>query len=187
MESTNTETPVTGERRASSAGTAVSKPSFDPIATGDYTLKILGDKVTVAAPSQSNPESVPYINARFEVLDSALTEGGKNRLVFPRFFLKNTPTAKGNVPWKGSSGLNGLAKAIGEEFDVPVIDYTTIGGTTFEILEPVAVKAWLASKDGMTFKAHVKAVKGGEYVDASGNKQTRNDGNEIAYYIVLSS
>lgn len=187
MDTTET---VTGEKRFNSGSTTLDKPKFPLLPTGDYELKILGDKVSVSAPSESNEDGLPYISTQMEVTAGAgnteytTPASGKNQRIFPRFFLKVTPTEKGFVAVKARNSVTALAKAIGEDFDVTVLDYTTRTNNTFEILNPQEVAAWLKSKDGMTVKAHVKQVKGGTYTDKNGAEREKPDSNEIQYFIV---
>jgi len=180
----NTEQAVTGEKRFRSSEEKVEKPKFDALTTGDYELKFRGDKFTVAAPSQSNPDGLPYIKGQFEALETAVKEGGKNKVLFPMFHLKTTPTDKGFINAKARGSVLDLAKAIREDLDVSLIEYTTLAGNTYEMLNPTEVVAWLKSKDGLVVKAHIKQEKGGEYKDPAGETQTRDDSNNISYFIL---
>lgn len=181
----NTETAVTGEKRFSSRDNNVEKPKFEALPTGDYELKFRGDKFTVASPSDANDDGLPYIKGQFEALctNNPDKENSKNKVLFPMFFLKVTPTEKGFVAVKARGSVLDLAKAIREDLDVSVIEYTTKAGNTYEMLNPHEVVAWLRSKDGLVVKAHVKQEKGGEYKDSSGETKTRDDSNKIAYFI----
>lgn len=176
---------VTGVKRFNSKDHNVSKPSFSLLTTGDYELKVQGDKVSVSAPSQRNPDGVPYIKAQFEVLGTAKDENGKNQKLFPMFFLTTQPTKEGS-PWvavTAQGSITDLAKALGEDLDVSVITYTTSSGKEIEILNPLEVLEWLKNKDGLVVKAHVKQEKGGTYKDDEGNEQSRPDSNKIARFI----
>lgn len=183
----NTET-VTGEKRFKASETSLDKgKAFEALPTGDYELKFRGDKFSIAPPSAANENGLPYIKGQFEVLgtNNPDKEGSKNKVLFPMFFLATVPTKEGStwIAVKQRGSITDLAKAIGEDLDVSVIEQTTMSGNTYEILNPHEVVAWLKSKDGLVVKAHVKQEKGTTY-QQGGETLTRPDSNKIAYFIL---
>lgn len=161
---------TTGEKTFSTTGREVKTVTFKPITPGTYPL-ILGSDATVA--KADRPDAIPYVNASFEVEGSADTEGGKNKRVFPRFFLGMEPGKDGVLNMDRENGLTALAQALGTQLEgVEIIsrEVQDIEGNpkTIEYLNPQQVVAWLKGFAGSTVKGRIKTEKGtGNYADKS--------------------
>ncbi len=163
---------VTGETRmVGSSGESVSRPKFQLAPSGDYQLKIQTEKAEIRC--ADGDDSVPYVSFR---VTGTFGDEAKKFSVFPMLRLKTKPEKDGNAAWKKGNQALGLARAAGVEFSVPVIDYTTRAGNTYEILDPHAVLQWLKGLDGQEVQGHIKNQK-----QPAGS--TYPDKNEIAYFI----
>lgn len=149
-----------GEKNFSSEGKKVVKFENTPPPIADYDFKFRASKVAVA--KAEGPNKVPYINgSTFELLNTANKEGGKNRTLRARFFLRTDPNEVGgpSAVLRGD-GLVAFSKSVGVKFDLPVIpakredkDHNVVD---CEILSPQRVAEWLKGLDGAVGKLHSK-------------------------------
>lgn len=155
---------TTGEKTFSTKDRKITKPA--PIVDGTYNVAFRANsaEVAIAKAKEGELESdkLPYVKVQLEVMDTALTPGGKNRVIFPMFDVNLKPNEKtGNTILDGPSGLTGLAKALGSELEgIEVITRTTSTGVEQEYLNPRQVAEWLNNKAGELFRARVAIKKG---------------------------
>lgn len=168
---------VTGEKSFSTTGKTAKKSDFTPLPPKVWEAKVRAESVEVR--KRSEPGTLPYVNCAFECLDSAFTEGGKNRLQYHKLFLNTKPNEKGYSQVEKANQLVGLARAFGEEFNGGVleVDYTdpktSATGKTV-IVNPAEVVAWLKAHDGMIIKLKTKMRKASENYPAD---------SEIDYFV----
>lgn len=157
----------------SSAGKQVHGFSFQPIAKGDYKLKLLEEGLGVKKSEAKGPDAIPYINTRFEVLDSAAKEGQKNRLVFPMFFLSLEPGKDGIIGPERQGGIVEFLRANGKELQTGVLSQTQEDGSVVKYLDPKPILEMLQEMtDGIT-DAHIDIEPGR---DSKGNKDPKVPG-----------
>lgn len=155
-----------GERRFNSAGQDVVHFDRSPLPEDDYDLKLLADDLGVRSSKDKGPNAIPYINCRFEALNTAAKEGQKNRLVFKRFFLSLKPSPQGSVAPLRGGGLTELYRSKGMELEVPVLSKTIVSGEgedatqeEVEYLDPEAILEQLQEWTDSVFRAHVSVDK----------------------------
>ncbi|MFT3866819.1 MAG: hypothetical protein QM729_21360 [Solirubrobacterales bacterium] len=141
-----------------------------PLTAGEYGLRLSND---ASIAQKKVPGSVPYINVSFEVLESATTEGGKNRRIFTRFFLNRKAGRDGVVGTNRKGGIVDFAQGLGAEFQAPIVRQQTRdengNDVTLEYLDPEAVKSWLTEAAGQEVRALLKIQA------ASGDFEARNE------------
>jgi hypothetical protein len=161
---------TTGEKTFSTAGREVKTVTFKPITPGNYTLK-LGSDVSIA--KADKPDAVPYINLSFEVLETAESEGGKNKRVFHRLFIGMKPGKDGVLNMDRENQLTALAAALGTQVEgVEIVsrDAQNEDGdsVTIEYLNPKQIVEFIKSFAGSEVKGRIKTEKGtGSYGDKS--------------------
>ena len=168
---------ATGEKQWTSAGKTPQKFQFTPAPPKDWEAVILGANFEIAVANK--PGAIPYIKGRLELLNSSETEGGKNKLLFPTFFLSLKPGKDGITSPDRASGVLGVARALGEQVDFPISERQDEDGQTIEMLDPRSVLQWFKDHTGMTIKLHsrVSPVKGAD------GKPTGEKRAEVDYYI----
>lgn len=168
-----------GETKWSSSGKQAIKYVRIPLPSGDYDLKINAADWSVE--KKPDPGSTPYIKGMFEALNTATTEGGKNRKVFFNLWLSLVPGKDGACTVERANGVNGMAKGFGEEcsFSVAQAQKKEKDGSIIKIpiANPQEVLKWVKAHDGAVLKAHVKVKKQKNY----------DDQNEIEYFIEAES
>lgn len=167
---------TTGVKTFTTQNRAVAKNAAPkPIAQGEYTCAIRPEHIKIGQ-SDKRRDAVPYISYSIEVFNTALTEGGKNRLVFPMLLLGLNPGKDGVLNIDRANGLTALTKALGTELEgVEVVtrEVTMEDGSTkvLEYLNPQqVVDQLLRNQVGVEFKAFIK-VETSEY---NGEKQEKN-------------
>ena len=145
---------VSGETTYSTQGRTPQKFVFEPVPSKDWEARIVASKFEVRA--KQEPGSIPYINGAFEILGSAMTEGGKNRYIFKMFFLSLKPGKDGNVSPDRADGVLGLARALGVDGNFEVLEKADKDGMTVKYLDPRSVLEWIKSQDGAIVKLHSK-------------------------------
>jgi len=171
---------ATGEKRFSTRSLDLQKNDFPPITPGDYTLRIRGDKTEVKKSSDPNSAQLPYVNTAFTVVGSALKEGGKDRMVFHRFFLAVKPSEKGVIMPARPDQLKGLAMALGEDIDLPFREYhNNKTGEMEECIDASAFARWLKENDGRELQGHIKT----EVAKAEDKQRGYKDRDVVAYFI----
>ncbi len=165
---------ATGERGFSTADVEKTKRNFDPIPAGDYDLKLLADKAEIrTADAKINPktkkmsEPVPRVSLRFEVLNSAKEEGGKNALLFHDLGTKMDPDAGGVIGPTQADQLKGLTDALGADGEFPFANYKGK-----KIIDPRSIVSYLKSHNGEVVRAHVKVQAGTKEYPEPKNKLT---------------
>lgn len=126
-----------------------------PPPAGEYDFKFRSSKATISV--ADGVGKLPFINGcQLELMDSASTEGGKNRIIYHSFFLGTTPPPGGETAAvDGGDGIVAFSKAIGVNLKLGPgavikkaaknkkgVDYTAL------ILDPKKVVAWLKEQDG---------------------------------------
>lgn len=165
---------ATGEKKWSTKGKQAKKMSFEPFPAGTYGLKLRGGTVDIKRGAK--PESLPYVNAQMEALGTAQQEGGKNRVLFVRFFTSLKPSDKDGVVMPERSGqILEYAKALGEEASFNVVNVSAGELGSVPCLSAQEIKAWLQAHDGQTVQGKVKVRKG--------TKEYPNDQNELDYFV----
>lgn len=152
-------TVTTGEKTFSTSGRKVQTIKPIPEGTYEFALRAGTTDIRVAKPKdgEEQADKLPYVTCQVEVMGTALTEGGKNRVLFPMFFLDTLPNANGNVSIDGSTGLTAIARALGAELEgITIVERTTTKGENQAYLNPKEVSEWLESHAGETFKGRVK-------------------------------
>lgn len=157
---------TTGEKTFSTKDRAVTKPQ--PIPEGTYEATFRPNSAEARLPKNVKEglqlsDGIPYVTAQLELIGTSLSEGGKNRVVFPMFFLDTRPNERGEVSLDSSSGLTGLARAMDTDLEgIEVVTREASNGTVQEFLNARQVAEWLNSKAGETFKVRIgiKAAKG---------------------------
>jgi len=172
-----------GEKQWSSNGKTPTRFQFSLLPAKDWEAIILGNNFEIAVANK--PGAIPYIKGRMEILNSSETEGGKNKLLFPTYFLSLKPGKDGVTSPDRASGVLGVARALGEQVDFPIVERQDENGATIEMLDPMAVLQWFKDHAGMTIKLHsktspVKNADGTVKKDAMGNTEKRA---EVDYYI----
>jgi hypothetical protein len=173
---------ATGEKSFSSRGRQVHKPDFKPVPAGKYTLKLNGNTAEVRT-SQKKPGTPPWVNVTFEILDTATSEGGKNRKLFKNFWLKSGVDKNGRSTLDYGDGLVAFSKALNTDFDLPMREVTyddpeSGEEVTVDVLDAKAVKQWLIDNDGATAEANIKVYS---YTTDSGDKREANDIRDFIY------
>lgn len=165
---------VQGERTWSTKGKQVQKFEFKPFPVGEYPLVLDCSKIEIK--KKQEPGKFPYINIAFTAQGTALTEGGKDRKVFHRFFVSLKPGKDGNVMPERGNQIMGLAKGFGEELEgVRILRMKDENGNDVDVLDPKGIVAWLKARDGQTVMGRVKIQKG--------NTEYPNDKNEVDYFM----
>lgn len=169
-----------GETGYTSKGVTIERFTFEPLPTNDYQLRLVTEHLEVAKSKDTG--SVPYVNGlRLEALDTATTEGGKNRLIFARLFGGLTSGKKGKCAFEMPNGPVALARALGAELEVPADAIKTVPeyvngeptGNAVKYVDPKFIISWLKANEGMVVRAHVRKVK----------KADQDAKNELAYFI----
>lgn len=158
---------ATGERNFSTEGHKTVKFENKPLTPGEYDVRLDLSKSEVKAPKE--PGKFPYINYALRVLGTATKEGGKDRLVFGMLFvsMKKYGESGFQLFTKGDQ-LVGLTRALGEQYNGPIIQMKDADGVATDVIAPKALLAWLKNFDGTTLRAKIKTQKGtGGYEDKS--------------------
>lgn len=154
---------ATGERTFNSSEQQVTRYENKPLPVADYRAKIRTDKAEIAV--AQGPGKLPYINGVvFELMNTAQSEGGKNRTIRQRFFLNTSPDKDGKASVNRGAGVVALAKATGRQFKgVTLISRTKIDDAgnekQVEILNPNQMLAWIKTLDGVVVKLKSKNGK----------------------------
>lgn len=145
---------ATGEKTFSTAGRTVTT-GLPPFPQGDYELKLRKSEVRC----KDEPGAIPYVSVQAEVLGTAATEGGKNRVVFFNLFMSLVPGKDGIVAPERGSGLVALARALDTELeDLNVIE-RDFDGQHQEFLDARAVATWLQTLEGAVCRARIRISK----------------------------
>lgn len=174
-----------GEARYSSAGKAVVRFDFKPLPKDDYQLELRGEGLEVKKSEEKGPDAVPYINCRLAALGTAAKEGGKDRVVFQKFFLSMKPGSDGVIMPERGGGLVEYCRSSGEEADFAVLTLKKSDGTEESYFDPEEVIEFLRGKVGEARKGHViiEAAK-----DRSGAAVKGHPGNnKIAHWDLSES
>jgi len=152
-------TTVTGEKSFSTKGREVKKTAFQPLPAGDYELRLRSDKAEVR--KGQNWDSLPYVAVYFEALNTAETDGGKNKGIYHNFFTGLTPGKDGIANTDRPSQIVAFARACGLDFDASIVEREAANPDTgetrlLECLNPQALLQWLKANDGQVVKAHTK-------------------------------
>lgn len=167
-----------GERGFSSKGTVATKREFPLIPAGDYQLKLLGEHASIKIADKVG--AFPYVNARFEVLDSAKEEGAKNPLLFHMFFTSLRPMKDGNLQPNNADQIVGYAHGLGEEFETEaIVQQKDDNGKLCDAISAKAIEKWLKEHDGAVVNAKVTVQRATAKDLAAGY----SDKNKIAYFI----
>lgn len=150
-----------GEKSFSSKGKKVERFDDSPCPPGGWPLKLRGDKAEIR---KGNDSGLPYINVPFEAVGSG--EGGRDKWVFHMFHLSLKPGKDGKVMAERQDGLVALAKAFGEDFDLPTATVTDAQGNKVTVISAMPALKYLQNHDGETVNGQTKIEKGkGEYGD----------------------
>lgn len=160
---------TTGVKTFNTSGRTVAKTSNPPpVAPGEYTCFIRPDHIKVAC--SDKPGAIPYVAYSIEVQGSALTEGGKNRLVFTNLFIGLKPGKDGVLNIDRANGLTALTRALGTPADGIELLEREFEGEKVDYLNPQQVAEYLRNNAGVEFQAFIK-VETSEY---KGEKQEKN-------------
>lgn len=147
---------ATGEKTFSTTERTVAKNDIPLIPKGEYEGRIGKAEVRTA----DGVGKIPYVALQIPVAGTALTEGGKDRLVFCNILCSLDPGKDGIANTDRANGLVALAKALGTELEgIPVVTRTVnIDGKNVEqtFVDPVAVRTWLESQSGAMFGLKIK-------------------------------
>lgn len=145
---------TTGVKTYSSAGQATQKFDDRPPEPKFYTATLRSAAVAL----QTTKDKRAFITGlRFELQGTASVEGGRNRSVTHTVWL-DTKAAKsdGFASIRKADGIVPLARAMGEEIDLPEVDVTMVDDegneSTTTLLDGRAVKQWLQDHDGRTLQ-----------------------------------
>lgn len=142
-----------GESTWSSKGVKTVKFNSTPLAPGEYDLRI---DPTWAQACATGEGKVPYLKGSFTALNTATSEGGKDRKVFHNIFIELTPDKNGVPMATRGNNILGLARALGLELeDAPTV---TLSGK--ELLAPAYCKQFVLNNEGSVVKAKIKIEKG---------------------------
>ncbi len=152
---------ATGDRTFTTEGRKVQRGKSTPLPAGDWEGKVIGSRTEVRTGEESG---MPYVAVTVEALNSATQEGGKNRWVFHNLFLTISEYTSKKGKRVGplvdtSNGITALAKSMGETLNLGPNSIKTITdnyGNELEYVDPLAVKRWLAERDGQVFRFHSK-------------------------------
>jgi hypothetical protein len=164
---------ATGEKSWSSKGKQAKRMSFEPIPAGEYDLKFRGG--TAAIKKGKDPKSMPRVSLQAEALNTASSEGGKNRIIFLDLYTSLKPGRDGEVMPERSGQVLDLAKALNEEVNFRTVSISDGDGGTIRCLDARQLKEWVTAHDGVVVKAKVK-VK-------AGTKEYPNPTNQVDYFI----
>jgi predicted RNase H-like HicB family nuclease len=153
---------IKGERKWSSQGKETKKFEFTKVPAGDHEAKLdaSGAAVAKAEVGKDGKAKFPYVKVRFEAMDTATTEGGKNGLLFHNLFCSLRPDKNGGLMPQRADQIVGLARALGEEYDGNVLEMKDEKGDIVEVLDPNEMVQWLKDHDGALLNLHVKMQKG---------------------------
>jgi len=143
-----------GEMSFDASKRQVKKFVNTPLTPGEYDFKFRSGKAAITV--ADGVGKVPYINGcQFELMDSASTEGGKNRLIYKSFFLRVSPDADGVAAVDRGDGLVAFSKAIGVNLKLGEGSIVKKAAkdkkgkdVTVLMLDPKKVVAWLKEQDG---------------------------------------
>ncbi len=144
-----------GEARYSSAGKVVARFDNKPLPRDDYQLSLKKDGLAVKRSEEKGPDAIPYVNVRFSAGGTAAKEGGKDRLVFHKFFLSMKPGADGIIMPERGGGIVEFCRSFGEEADFAIRTLEKSDETTEDYFDPEEVIAYLESKIDDPRGAHV--------------------------------
>jgi hypothetical protein len=144
-----------GEARYSSAGKPVVRFDNKPLPKDDYQLELKKEGLEIKRSVEKGPDAIPYINCRFAALGTATKEGGKDRLVFNKFFLSLKPGSDGIVMPERGGGLVEFCRSYGEEADFGLITQEQSDGTEVTFFDPEEVLEYLEGKVGDARSCHV--------------------------------
>ncbi len=143
-----------GETNWTTGGRTARKQDFTPVPAGDYEAKL--NASASAVNKKEEPGKFPYVNASFELMGTATTEGGNNRKVFQNFHCSLKPWKNGAIGPEGADQILGLARAMGEEYQGSLIQCPDAEGNDVDCLDPREVVQWLKDHDGALLTLHVK-------------------------------
>lgn len=158
---------ATGEKKFTTAGREVKKfEKPPPLKPGVYKYKVQGDSVVVKSGQDSG---VQYVTVALELLDTADEKFNFNRKLFCDFYLSTTPGKDGVPNTDRQNGIVAFARSVGQEMtDIDCVDvHDQKKGKDIEILNPLEVKKWIATLDGVEGQAKVKPET---YTNKSGEK-----------------
>lgn len=169
-----------GEARYSSAGKTVVRFDNKPLPTGMYQLALKEDGLEVKKSDAAGPDAIPYVNCRLEALSTASREGGKNRLVFHKWFLSMKPGSDGIIMPERGGGIVEFCRSYGEEADFGLIEQKQSDGSTVSYFNPEEVLEYLQGKvdEPRSAKVIIEPVK-----DSSGKvDKNANGNNKVGYW-----
>ena len=176
-----------GEMTYSSSDRKVSKFESNPPAPGDYDFKLRTSKLGVSV--ADGVGKVPYLSGiMLELLNTKTSEGGKNRVIFHRLFLRLDPAKDGVASVDRGDGLTALLKATGltlKGVTATKMQRATDDGQMVDcvVLDPQKVALFLKANDGAGGQVHTKVTtwqdkKRGEvdyFIEASGEEEEEED------------
>jgi hypothetical protein len=169
---------LTGEKRFSTDDHQPVRFERTPIPQGDYTGRLVMAKAAVG--KKPEPGKQPYVKSvMFEVLDTANTEGGKNRTIYHTLFTSLKSYKNGFKLVKKADQIVGLAKALGQTYEATkFVTITDEDGSTFDCLDPNELKSWLDQYDGAVVRFHISHEATGKVVNGQKEMQHR-----IEYFV----
>lgn len=162
-----------GEKRFSTQGQQAVKQTFPVLPAKEWLLLLRTEKAQVA--KAQGVGKFPRVDVRFEAIDSATKEGGKNLSIFHMFFCANKEQKNGVIMTFRADQVVGFAKAIGQDFDAPTVTMQDEDGNDVEVIQPQHLLQWLKNLDGTIVKARTKVQKG--------TKEYPNDKAVIDYFV----
>ncbi len=153
-----------GEASFDSSTRKVKRYEFKPIPPMEREQKLLPGATVEKA---SGRGKLPFVKAKFELLNTAEKKGGKNRTLNHAFFLLSEPWVKGSTdqaaPIDGGDGIVAYAQALGAKFKCKGIRTLYIDKKGNErdvvIMDPDQVKKFLEATAGKVHTAKTKNEK----------------------------
>jgi len=147
-----------GETNFSTRGVRPERFENKPPPAGEYDAKL--DFGSAEVRKKDAPGTFPYLNFKIELLDTAVKEGGKNRVIFHMLFCSLKEGNNGFQMYKRADQLAGLCSALGKAYNGPIIIMRDEDDNEVEVIEPKALLKWLKAFDGDTIKLKTKVQKG---------------------------
>jgi hypothetical protein len=150
-----------GEKSYDFRGMKTVKYENTPIPPGKYRAVLKGSEASIQK-SNKNPDIPAWVTIPFEILDTAKSEGGKNRTLIHALWCSLKEGKDGAVSPQRGDGLFALAKALGEDpgtFDqqVNVAAGVDDEGNDIDVIDQRFVKEWLSEQDGKELGLVIKS------------------------------
>lgn len=150
---------ATGDKMFSTAGQTPVKYESTPLTPGEYKGKLRTKDASVG--KRPEPGKFPYVSYKIEVLDTASTEGGKNRQLFEMLFTSLKPGKDGNLMPKRANQFLGLVRALGAgDVQIPQVTMKDENDEAVPCLSAQHLQKWLQQQDGAIITLKVKTQKG---------------------------